>query len=306
MRLVLDARTASFAALIDYAGLFPPALLSLEAAVAEYRKARSSRESWVAGRFLCHATRLEALGAILTGTLSTTEDAWDIGVIFDTTPGEAASYAQSFHTEMQPAAVVSAAEAKIVEPSIASINALLDAITSIQPDIAPFLEVMPTAPMDEQVALISEALADRHRMGAAKLRCGGTTAALFPDAETVASFIVASTDRSLSFKATAGLHQPIRHLDADLGVWRHGFVNILIASAAAAEGHPQTTVTAIIEETDPVAFSIGTAFATWRDISIPGPAMQRIRSRGFVGYGSCDFFEPIEALRDLSFLGEGT
>ena len=65
-------------------------------------------------------------------------------------------------------------------------------------------------------------------------------------------------------------------------------------------------LTEIIADADPDTFSISTAFITWRELSIPGPAMRRVRTRGFVAYGSCDFFEPVEALAGLSFLGEST
>jgi hypothetical protein len=242
----------------------------------------------------------------MTATFTKGEEPWEIGVIFDTDPGQSASYAKNFHAEMQPAAVIAAADAKIVKPTLESVGGLLDAILSIQPEVVPFLEVVPSASMTYQTTAIARSLSDRGRVGGAKLRCGGITPSLFPDVETVASFIAAATSTALAFKATAGLHQPIRHYDPNLDVWRHGFINLLVASAAAASGHPTSTLTDIIEETEPEAFSIGTAFVTWREISIPGPAMRRIRSQGFVGYGSCDFFEPIEALQELSFLGEGT
>ncbi len=61
-----------------------------------------------------------------------------------------------------------------------------------------------------------------------------------------------------------------------------------------------------MNETDLAAFSVSPAFATWRDISIPGSAMRRVRKDGFVACGSCEFDEPVNALADLAFLGEGT
>jgi hypothetical protein len=51
---------------------------------------------------------------------------------------------------------------------------------------------------------------------------------------------------------------------------------------------------------------ISAAFVTWRELSIPSPAIRRVRTHGFVAYGSCDFFEPVDALEDLSFLGESS
>jgi hypothetical protein len=304
MRLILDARTAAFAALIDYAGLFPPSSLDMAGAVEGYRAARSSDSRWVAGRFLCPASRLEELAGTLMTTFTTGEDPWEVGVVLDTDPGKGASAAQTFHAEMQPAATIASAEARPLERTPASITALVGTLVSIQPEVVPFIEVIAPGPFGDQIGTVAHALREFGRVGGVKIRCGGTVASMFPDPATVASFILDGTNARLPFKATAGLHQPIRHYDADLGVWRHGFVNLLVAAAAAETGHGIDTLTTIIADADPDAFIISTAFITWRDISIPGPAMRRVRTRGFVAYGSCDFFEPVEALKNLSFLGD--
>ena len=47
--------------LVDYAGLFPPAALSMEDAVAEYARWRRSPEAWMLGRFVLPAARLRDL-----------------------------------------------------------------------------------------------------------------------------------------------------------------------------------------------------------------------------------------------------
>ena len=306
MRLVLDARTASFAALIDYAGLFPPASHDMAGAVEGYRAARSSEASWVAGRFLCPASRLIELAGELTRSILPGEDPWEIAVILDEELGASASVAQSFHTEMQPAAVIASAETKIAIPTRDGVDATIDAVLSIQPEVVPFLEVARSASIQGQVSSIASALAERTRVGGAKLRCGGLTADMFPTSEEVTEFITSATDVRMPFKATAGLHRPLRHFDHDLDVWLHGFVNLLFASAAAAAGEDRATVQAIVAETTPGAFAIGPAFATWREITITGSAIRRVRTSGFVAYGSCDFDEPIEALTELTFLGEGS
>ena len=46
---------------IDYAGLFPPAKLDMEAAVSEYLELLNSPESWLVSRFVCTAARLTEL-----------------------------------------------------------------------------------------------------------------------------------------------------------------------------------------------------------------------------------------------------
>lgn len=305
MRLVVDARTSAFAAFVDYAGLFPPASLTIEEAVEGYRRNRASPSSWVSGRFLIRASQLEQLAAVVTSTMRQGERPWEVGVVFDTPPAQAASKAAAFHGEMEPALTVAAAEARIDDPGLEAIRGLVTTIGSINPDVVAFLEVLRSADTRSQIASIGAVLEHASMAGGAKLRCGGVTADLFPSTEEVAEFISAAVDASVPFKATAGLHRPIRHFDEPLGVWRHGFVNLLIATAAAAAGEPDEVVHDIVRETDPDAFGISPAFATWKDLTFPGSALRRMRQNNFIAYGSCDFDEPIEALTDMSLLGDG-
>jgi hypothetical protein len=306
MRLVLDARTAAFAALIDYAGLFPPASLSIPEAVGEYRRIRSEEHQWVVGRFLCRASQLTDFAGVATSILRPGDARWEIGVIFDRAPGESATEANSFHTEMDPVLSIRAAEAKLDEPTASAVDSLLDAMLSVAPDVVPYIEINNTETIAEQVSIIARALDTRRRVGGAKLRCGGVTADLVPTPRQVAEFVVACTDKRIPFKATAGLHQPIRHFDNELRVERHGFINILMASALAEAGEDVDMVEAVVADTNPANFSLSATFASWRDREIPGSALRRMRQSGFVSYGSCDFDGPIEAVEQLGFLGGGT
>jgi len=305
MRLVLDARTATFAALIDYAGLFPPAQLPMTDAIREYRVLRSGDHGWVSGRFLCPASLLSDLASVATATFATGETPWEVGVIFDGQQGESAALAAEFQAEMDPAMKIAGAEAKLTEATPAAVVSLLDAMLSVAPDVVPFVEVDKAMSIGHQVDLISEGLGARHRVGGVKLRCGGATEDAFPEPNEVAEFVMAATDRSLPFKATAGLHQPIRHFDDAIGIERHGFLNILMAAALAERGMDATSVEAVIADTDKDAFSVSAAFASWREHEIPGSALRRVRRTGFVAYGSCDFDEPTETLESLGFLGGG-
>jgi hypothetical protein len=306
MRLVLDARTAAFAALIDYAGLFPPASLSMTEAVAEYRRIRSEEHHWVAGRFLCRASQLTELAVTATAVFPSGEVPWQVGVIFDGAPGESGAESIDFRAEMDPVMTIAAAEAKLNEPTSAALASLFDAMFSITPDIVAFIEVNRKTSITEQVTLVARELGGRRRVGGAKLRCGGITPDMFPTPAQVAEFVIACRNEQLPFKATAGLHEPIRHFDARLGAERHGFINILMAAALAEAGSDPTTIEDVIADTHVDGFSVSAAFASWRGNEIPGSALRRVRHSGFISYGSCDFDEPIDALAALGFLGGGT
>jgi hypothetical protein len=306
MRLVLDARTAAFAALVDYAGLFPPAKRSMQDAVDEYLALRDGNHAWVAGRFLCRASQLTELASVATTTFRSGEPPWEVAVVFDLPPGESAALAIDFQAEMDPVMTVAAAEARLPGATPSATDALLDAMLSVATDVVPFIEVNRDTSITDQVDIIADALGRRNRIGGAKLRCGGLTKDLFPSSAEVAEFIVTATRRRLPFKATAGLHQPIRHFDDSIGIERHGFLNILMAAVLAESGMDLDAVEEVIADTDPKAFSVSTAFASWRDHEIPGSALRRVRRDGFVAYGSCDFDEPTDALQELGFLGGGT
>lgn len=302
MRLVLDARTAAFASMIDYAGVFPPASRPMADAVDTFRRLRDSDERWVVGRFLCRASQLEDLAAVATAGMTRGEPPWPVGVVMDMSPGAAASVAHEFQWEMAPAMEITAAE---VRAAADDPGRLLDAVSSIDADVTPFIEIDRDVPLAAQVEAIGAALSNRGVAGGLKLRCGGVDADAFPSVADVAGFIWETSLADIPFKATAGLHAPLRHRDPELGVMRHGFVNILLASVAAGRGEPRSVVEAIVAETEPDAFALGPATASWRNIAFPGSAIRRSRMHGLHAFGSCDIDEPLAGLRSLGFLGEG-
>ena len=57
-----DVRRALLERLIDHAALFPPASMTVGAALAEDGRLRASSESWIVGRFVVPASRIEELG----------------------------------------------------------------------------------------------------------------------------------------------------------------------------------------------------------------------------------------------------
>jgi hypothetical protein len=120
----------------------------------------------------------------------------------------------------------------------------------------------------------------------AKVRCGG---ALLPSIPRLAEFIEACRRLEVPFKATAGLHHPVRVGD------EHGFLNLL---AAAVFGDEEEA----LAEEDPSAFAMSKEAFTWRGNSASADQIARVRSELFVGFGSCSAQEPIDALAKLGFL----
>jgi hypothetical protein len=120
----------------------------------------------------------------------------------------------------------------------------------------------------------------------AKVRCGGS---VIPSVPALAELIQACRRLEVPFKATAGLHQPLRHDD------EHGFLNLL---AAAVFGDEEDA----LEEEDPDAFAVSGHSFRWRDREADVDEIGRMRRELFVSFGSCSAQEPIDGLVALGLL----
>lgn len=123
---------------------------------------------------------------------------------------------------------------------------------------------------------------------APKFRTGGIAAELFPTPMELGAVICACRDRGMQFKLTAGLHHAVRHTDAETALVHHGFLNVLVASLAAAEGAEPADLAEILGSTDPFALAEATRAALEQDRPL------------WIGFGSCSVEEP---LADLVSLG---
>jgi len=139
----------------------------------------------------------------------------------------------------------------------------------------------------------------------AKLRTGGIKPEMIPSVADVAEFIDACAERRLPFKATAGLHHPIRAshpLTYDTNAPRavmHGFLNVFMAAAFA--WHGERNFEPILAETDADAFRFDER-AHWRDRSLDVEQIQTARQQFAHSFGSCSFEEPIQGLKAVGLL----
>lgn len=315
MRLVTADR-ALFSGLIDYAGLFPPASLDMARAVDGYQEARSGPYAWMLGRFICPASRLTELAGVLMASMKVGEVPWGISVILDGELGSAAVAARTFDVEMEPAVTISMLELRL-PPGVCSLDDAAVAVPEVAPFVTvalsvsdtavPFFEVAPTADWSRGIPAAVGALAT-HRTRArrplgAKLRCGGLQPRDFPTVEQIVTFMQACREHRVPFKATAGLHHPVRHHDDELGLMRHGFLNLLVATALCDAGESGETLRAVLEDTDELSFAVSAASLRWRDRTIRSHLVEQLRTESFASYGSCSFDEPVEDLVRLGLVG---
>lgn len=287
--------------LIDYAGLFPPAGLDMASAVQEYHTYLASPERWMLGRFVVPMARLGEFDAAAGPLLPRDEaSAWRLAVLpgpdLTATVRAIGEYNDRHAASDTGRCTIDTVEFKAVTP--AQVSTALEAMPAW---LTAYVEVPITGEMD---ALLD---AVKAQGGRAKVRTGGVTADAFPASDALARFLVGCARRDLPFKATAGLHHPLR------GVYRltyepdpprgtmFGYLNLFLGAALARQGARAEAVAALLEESSPAAFSIDDTGITWRGQAFPTSELELLREKA-AGFGSCSFREPTDELRTLGWL----
>lgn len=323
--------------IVDYAGLFPPAKLAMDKAVKNYAEYLAGPHAWMLGRFVVPVARLaefEACAAPLfpaepqnpadepappwriSALIGEDADA-DIDAIFafnqrhapDNT--DAGGDDEDGQSDDHPAdADLAPAPAKLTGAVIDTIEIKaangreIDRLMGIVPEqLEPYFEI----PIAEDPRGMLAAMAGTGAR--AKIRTGGITLDAFPPAEHVARFLVACASADVPFKATAGLHHPVRaeqNLTYEPGCPRavmYGFLNVFLAAAMVriGEGREKDAVE-LLSETDPSAFRFVEQGVAWRDKRLPSPRLAMVRESFATSFGSCSFEEPVNDLKALSLV----
>lgn len=272
---------------IDYAGLFPPATLSLRNTIANYRDYRASPEGWALGRLVLPASRLDEVAAMAEAE-SAPGDPLPIAAVMGTGTADEVDAIERFH-RTQDFARVETVEVKAGSPGIA-----LAVLAGIPPGWVIYLEV-PAGKAGDGVLDVAAARGVR-----AKLRAGGTEAGAVPHADAVSHFLLSAEARGVPFKATAGLHHPLRGVypltyapDAPVGTM-YGYLNLSLAALAAWSGRGADLVRGALLESEPGALRLGADALSWRDESFPLDTVTSMRAEFFHGFGSCSFREPLD------------
>lgn len=286
---------ALLAGVVDYAGLFPPAALSMAEAVAAYQAAQASVDAWMLGRFVVPATRLGELAAVL-GSLSTSRSTWRLSALVrDGSETDRAAVADFNARGAPPRAIVD-----VVESKPATVDGIDWLASAFGGRVDVYVELAPGPDIDSWFErLVARGLR-------AKVRTGGTTAEAFPDPAALAALLAAAVRHGVTLKATAGLHHAVRGryrltYEPDAAVApMYGYLNLLLAVAALRDGGSTTHAETWLQASDPSTLTFGDDAVRWGGVAIPAALLRDTRARSFISFGSCSFREPVEEFAALA------
>ena len=144
--------------------------------------------------------------------------------------------------------------------------------------------------------------ADASPIGA-KIRTGGVEASMIPPIEQVAMFIDRCRAGDVPFKATAGLHHPLRHHSSEVDAKMHGFLNVFVAATLAnVYGVEESELAEVLGEESPDALRFNENGISWGTHTLSTEQIRGARSRFACSFGSCSVTEPVDDLRQLGLL----
>jgi hypothetical protein len=288
---------------VDYAGLFPPAGLDMAASARNFARYASGAAAWALGRFIVPVSRLEEFNfAIADVAAKDGGQPWRLSALAGSDPSadlERIKLFNRWHGERDARlrTVIDTVEIKAATPELVS-----QASRELDESLRVFFEI----PIERNPADLVAAIAKTRR--SAKVRTGGVTREAIPTARDLARFLDAALREGISFKATAGLHHPIR------GSWpltyernaprstMHGFLNLFLCAAFMYDGMDREEAERLLAEEDVAAFRFDDGGAEWKGRRVSADGIAEARRRFAVSFGSCSFEEPLDDLRELGLL----
>jgi hypothetical protein len=276
------------AGLIDYAGLYPPAGLDMRSAVGNYLKYRQGKYEYALGRFVVDMDRLEEVRDQAGDSI----DEMRLSVIV------------SPRTDLSrlPELIRSGFRVELLEFKPALAGDIMSLAKRSPAGVTPYFEI----PVDGRDLNILDAIAEARCR--AKLRLGGLVMESFPQASNVVRILKELAARKISFKATAGLHHPIRshhrftyEPDSPSGMM-HGFVNLFFAATLMYFGGDVNDAERLLNDQDINAWEINEDGICWNTLRWTTSQLREARQKFMNSFGSCSFEEPLCDLETLRWL----
>lgn len=290
----MSAAEALLTRIVDYAGLFPPAALDMETAVRHYQRYLAGDEAWMLGSFVVPASRLGEFVQVFDRVCcEEQENPWTLSVVCAAERAEEVRAVEEFQ---EGALFIASLECKAADARSAGA-----ALAALPPSRTRYVEFPPQRAAE--ILPVLDANGAR-----AKIRTGGLTPELIPGPDAIARFLLACAQAGVAFKATAGLHHPLRGahpLTSDAGSPRatmHGFLNVFLAAALADFGADEATVLRTLCEPSAAALRLDDDVICWHDHELTTEQLEQVRRRFAISFGSCSFAEPVRDLKEMRWL----
>jgi hypothetical protein len=270
--------------------------------VTNYSRYLNDPRRWALGRFVLPVARLDEF---LNGQENVAADPWQLSGIISANIAADLAAVDEFNRKAAGAVIDS------VEVRVCTLSEV-ELVRKSQPSGTTVLfEFAPERAADFLPVL-------RKIGGRAKLRTGGVVKEAFPAVEQIAEFVAQCAELSVPFKATAGLHHPLRcfrpltYEPNSPAAMMHGFLNLFTAAAIACSAVraggkvPRSAMATCLADRERANWHFGDDALTWNGEREPMQfdvdSLRSIRSEFALSFGSCSFEEPFEDLRELGLL----
>ncbi|MEL7061850.1 MAG: hypothetical protein AAGN46_17625 [Acidobacteriota bacterium] len=289
--------------LVDYAGLFPPAGLDMETAVAHYARHLHGPDSWILARFIVPAGRLDAFEQALERSWRADDGPWRLSVLVGDDPAAGRRALDTAAVRLDGLATVEAVESRAADVEAIARQA------EVFPDVELFVELPAGEDPRPAMAALAEHAAGRPQRLAAKIRTGSVRADEIPSVGEVVHFVRAAAEAGVAFKATAGLHHPVAgdyaltYDPAPPHGRMHGFLTLFLAAAWAQHGGPNSSeLKELLAEPHASTLDFSSVGVSWRGHRLSADEIAHSRTTFARSFGSCSFAEPVDDLRALHLI----
>ncbi len=317
-----SARIALLGSIIDYAGTFPPAALSLSAALARAATfRRESKQPWLMNKVALPLSEITKLtqdqlfknGAdgspwlfTALGSAVTDPDQYCAKVEWDLREIRRCNQ-RGLDAPCRVAIVAYESKPPLEELEKANGGEVLDLIapaldrliTVVGSRLDPYFEISLEGEWKARLDAVVSALVDWTEsepeagiIPGIKVRTGGN---LVPSVEQLAVVIRAITRSGLRFKATQGLHHAVTR-EASIG-FVNLFAALTLAQALGEEKFSTEEIAACLGETDKRHFELGENHFAWRAHRLELEKIEGARRKHAGVFGSCSVDEPDESLQ---------
>jgi hypothetical protein len=273
--------------LIDYAGLFPPAKLPLDAALRNWHEYQAGPDAWMLGRFILPAARMPELTDVGGGMAVSALGRGGT---------DAASFAEGLKADVADIEACRARLGPRVTIDVLEVKPPAGVAVDLAPARAAGLRVFLEQPAGQEPSI-------RAGEGTGlKIRTGGLEPSAFPTPRALAWSLAWAARTGTPFKATAGLHHPFPIHDAHVGARMFGFINVFLAGLMLARGGLTEADAEEMLTAPATDFTQDDSHITWRGkwaLDIDGIRAGRMLMTSF---GSCSFDEPRDDLRALGWM----